>query len=290
MKIALGTAQFGFNYGITNSSGKISLKDGKKILDFAKKSGMNTIDTAMNYGNCEQQLGKLGVKNWFIISKLPPTPNNCENISSWISSKIDFSLNCLKVDHLGGLLLHRPDQLLKKNGRIIYDSLLNLKKKGKVSKIGISIYNPSDLNKINSQFKFDIVQVPFNIFDRRLLYTGWLERLKNDGVEIHVRSALLQGLLISSIKKTPFGFERWEFLWDSWRNWVNEKKLNPIEAALGHVLSYKDIDQVIVGVDNINQLSEIISLKNSDHLRAPDYISTSDVKLLDPFQWKKIGI
>ena len=62
-----------------------------------------------------------------------------------------------------------------------------LKKNGKVSKIGISIYDPLELNKIYSQFKFDIVQVPFNIFDRRLLYSGWLERLKNEGVEIHVR-------------------------------------------------------------------------------------------------------
>ena len=214
MKLALGTAQFGYNYGITNKNGKISLKAGKKILEFAEKSGMNTIDTAMNYGNCEQQLGKLGVKNWFIISKLPPIPNNCDDISSWISSKIEFSLNSLKVDYLGGLLLHRPEQLLKKNGSMIYDNLLNLKKIGKVSKIGISIYDPLELDNICSQFKFDIVQVPFNIFDRRLFYSGWLKRLKIEGIEVHVRSVLLQGLLMSSIKKTPSGFERWENLWD----------------------------------------------------------------------------
>ena len=91
MRLALGTAQFGYDYGITNTSGQISDENGKKILNFAIKSGMNTIDTAMNYGNCEQQLGKLGVKNWTIISKLPPLPNNCENIYNWISSKIDFS-------------------------------------------------------------------------------------------------------------------------------------------------------------------------------------------------------
>ena len=121
MKLALGTAQFGYDYGITNTSGQISQKDGKKILDLAKKSGINTIDTAMNYGNCEQRLGQLGVKNWVVISKLPPAPANCENISSWISSKIDFSLRCLKVNHLGGLLLHRPNQLLKKEGKLIYE-------------------------------------------------------------------------------------------------------------------------------------------------------------------------
>ena len=91
MKLALGTAQFGYNYGITNKNGKISLKAGKKILEFAEKSGMNTIDTAMNYGTVNNNW-KVGVKNWFIISKLPPIPNYCDDISSWISSKIEFSL------------------------------------------------------------------------------------------------------------------------------------------------------------------------------------------------------
>ena len=65
--------------------------------------------------------------------------------------------------------------------------------------------------------------------------------------------------------------------------------MTPLHAALGHVLSYKNIDQVIVGVDNINQLSEIVSFKNSEYMRAPNNISTSDVELLNPSQWRLTG-
>ena len=58
-KIILGTAQFGMNYGINNSMGVPEDKDVSSILDYAHKNGINTLDTAIAYGNSEERLGKL---------------------------------------------------------------------------------------------------------------------------------------------------------------------------------------------------------------------------------------
>src|SRR5581483_2256099 len=104
----------------------------------------------------------------------------------------------LDVKTLYGLLLHRPQQLLGAEGPTLYQALQGLKKGGQVQKIGVSVYAPSELELLNLRYRFDLVQAPFNLVDRRLHTTGWLQRLKEDGVEIHTRSAFLQGLLLMS--------------------------------------------------------------------------------------------
>ena len=97
MKIALGTAQFGSNYGIANKSGKINYKEAKKILKLAKKNKINTIDTAINYLDSEKILGKIGVRKFNIVTKLPAIPKKNKNIEKWIRSKIHKSLKRLKI-------------------------------------------------------------------------------------------------------------------------------------------------------------------------------------------------
>ena len=93
MKIALGTAQFGLDYGVSNNSGKVSYNETKLILKKAKKFKICTLDTAMSYGNCEKILGDIGVSNFNLITKLPPIPNNLLNIESWITDNLNRSLD-----------------------------------------------------------------------------------------------------------------------------------------------------------------------------------------------------
>lgn len=286
MKLALGTAQFGLDYGITNGDGQVTGEAAVKILTRALEAGMDTIDTAIAYGQSEQRLGEAGVEGWRIVSKLPAIPNACADVQAWVLENVDASLARLKVPNLRGLLLHRPSQLLGENGRHLYQALLHLKNTGKVEKIGISIYEPSELDDLCAQFVFDLVQAPFNVFDRRLATSGWLHRLHVDGVEIHVRSAFLQGLLLSKTGKSPAGFEHWETLWSSWRTWIAGAGLDPLHAALGHILSYTEIDNVIVGVDSLDQLTEIIKCAQFKGPRAPDSLETEDLDLLNPARWQ----
>ena len=85
MKIALGTAQFGLDYGISNNSGQVSYDETKLILK-AKQFKICTLDTAMSYGDCEKILGDIGVSQFNLITKLPPIPNNLLNIESWVTT------------------------------------------------------------------------------------------------------------------------------------------------------------------------------------------------------------
>ncbi len=286
MKLALGTAQFGLAYGIANTQGQVTAHAAGSILAHARAAGMDTIDTAIAYGASEQRLGDAGVSDLQIVSKLPAVPDACADVQEWVAANVDASLARLKVQRLRGLLLHRPNQLLAENGRHLYQALLQLKDTGKVEKIGISIYEPSELDDLCGQYVFDLVQAPFNVFDRRLATSGWLHRLHVEGVEVHVRSAFLQGLLLSKTGKSPAGFERWESLWSSWRTWIASAGLNPLQAALGHVLSYTEINKFIVGVDSLEQVTEIIKCAQFTGPRAPDSLETEDLDLLNPARWE----
>ena len=112
MKIELGTVQFGIPYGIANSKGQVEKKEAKNILDYAKSSGINSIDTAIAYGTSEKCLGEIGLDGFQVITKLPEIPHNYGNLKSWVLKHIKNSLSTLSVESLSGLLLHRPSQLL----------------------------------------------------------------------------------------------------------------------------------------------------------------------------------
>ncbi len=59
MKLALGTAQFGMNYGIANSSGKVNHEEAREILSLGRSVGIDTLDTAIAYGDSEESLVSL---------------------------------------------------------------------------------------------------------------------------------------------------------------------------------------------------------------------------------------
>lgn len=285
MRLALGSAQFGLAYGIANAEGQIDLDEARAIISRALSAGIDTIDTAIAYGKSEERLGKVGVRAWNVVSKLPALPNDCTDISSWVNSGVEGSLVRLKVGRLRGLLLHRPQQLLGPQGKALHHALLQLKNSGKVEKIGISIYGPSELDELWPHYQFDLVQGPFNVFDRRLAVSGWLLRLHGEGVEIHARSVFLQGLLLASSGTSPVGFDRWAPLWSSWQAWLKEAGLNPLQASLGHVLSFPEFSRVIVGVDSLRQLNEILHYASLGALCVPDFLASNDPDLLNPARW-----
>lgn len=285
MRIAIGTAQFGFSYGIANNSGQISLDQGKLLLDSAAKNGISMLDTAIAYGNSEQRLGEIGVQQWDIVSKLPALSNACTNVNKWIFEQVHNSLNRLGVRQLYGLLLHRPQQLLEVNGHLIYQALIELKENSLVSKIGISIYDPSELDLLFKKFDFDLIQAPFNIFDHRMLDSGWLAKLSSSGVEVHTRSAFLQGLLLMQRKDIPTKFHQWAMLWDEWFCWLGESGLSPLDACLSYVLSYSEISKVVVGVDNVTQLNQLIKSTRGSLPSIPEKLKVDDINLINPANW-----
>jgi aryl-alcohol dehydrogenase-like predicted oxidoreductase len=285
LKFALGTAQFGLNYGIANQQGQVSRDEVKAILDLARDCGMDTLDTAIAYGQSEQRLGEIGIENWQVVSKLPAVPEDCHDITNWVADAVNKSRQRLKVRSLYGLLLHRPQQLLEKDGDRLDNALQQLKQNGVVRKIGVSIYAPAELDTLFSRYQFDIVQAPFNIIDRRLIDSDWMSQLADQGTELHVRSVFLQGLLLVKPTDRPQKFTRWSVLWAKWDAWLKEVELTPLEACIGFVLSFKDIAKVIIGVDSLSHLREILMAAGSPMMHYPAELKSSDQDLLNPARW-----
>ena len=285
MKIALGTVQFGLEYGIANQKGQVFEYEAKKIIEYAKEHNIDTIDTAIGYGDSEQCLGGIGVKNWDIITKIPEIPQNCKDINSWIDDQFMESLNRLKVNNVKGLMLHQPMQLVDSIGQEIWLKMKDLKKKKLVDKIGFSIYAPEELDKLYVDFHPDIIQAPFNIFDQRLKTSGWLEKLHNSGVEVHIRSVFLQGLLLISAKDRPIEFKRWAYLWKILDKWLAEEGLTPLEACIGFANANEYISHIVVGVDSKSQLKQILEASDKVLDFFPSSIITTDQSLINPSNW-----
>jgi aryl-alcohol dehydrogenase-like predicted oxidoreductase len=287
-RIALGTVQFGLPYGIANKVGQVSRIEAKSILHHAYIHNIDTIDTAIGYGESEGCLGDVGVKDFRLITKLPSLPNGCEDIKEWVEEQLEASLSRLGVRKIYGLLLHQPEQLLGLNGNALYKALKSLKEEGLVKKIGISIYSPSELELLTNNFHFDLVQAPFNILDRRLFITGWLQRLKDSGVEIHTRSAFLQGLLLMNRVDIPPKFLPWNDILKKWHDWLDKNSVSALQVSLAFPLSFSQIDRVVVGVDSKSQLLQILSAESDSMNTHVPNLSSEDENLINPVNWSKL--
>lgn len=288
-KIALGTVQFGLDYGIANEAGQVKCAEVEQILSEAKKNGIDMLDTAIAYGTSEEALGKVGVDGFRMVTKLPSLPAKQGDIPRWVRGQVEASLKRLRREKLYGLLLHRPQDLLGLNGAQLIRALTDLKNDGFVNKIGVSIYSPDELDMVFSKIKIDLVQAPLSVVDRRLQFSGWLNRLKDDGIEVHTRSAFLQGLLLMPRSKIPQKFSRWSNLWDAWHEKQRESGASPLEACLAYPLSREQVDQVIVGVDSAKQLQDILTAVGAvGHALDTSFMMSTDANLINPSNWNHL--
>jgi aryl-alcohol dehydrogenase-like predicted oxidoreductase len=287
-KLALGTVQFGQSYGIANKLGQVARKDAKAMLGFAFANSVDTLDTAIAYGESEDCLGEIGTQGFNLVTKLPGLPKDCKDVANWVRHEVGASLDRLGVADVYGLLLHRPEQLLGPYGAGLYKELKELKDIGRVKKIGISIYSPSELTLLYPRYSFDLVQAPFNLVDQRFYHSGWLHRLKDDDVEVHTRSAFLQGLLLMNHEDIPDKFSHWGKLWRTWHRWLSDQDISAVQACLAFALSFSEIDRVIVGANSLSQLSEIVSAANDQReFNFPD-LQCENESLINPANWNQL--
>lgn len=281
MKLALGTVQFGLDYGIANTAGRVSSGEISRILDTARDAGISMLDTAVAYGDSEERLGDAGIEGFSVVSKLPSLVHE----TLIVADAIRASLARLRQRSLHGLLLHRSSDLSGDGGERTYAALNALKDKGLVEKIGVSIYDPEELEPIIGRYDIDLVQAPYNVLDRRLSTGGWLARLKQTGIEVHTRSAFLQGLLLMPKSRRPERFAQWAPQLDAWDAWLAETGQSPLAAAVSLAISEESIDRVIVGVDNDAQLREIIAACGTLAPQAPLRLASNDERLINPAMW-----
>jgi aryl-alcohol dehydrogenase-like predicted oxidoreductase len=287
-KFALGTVQFGLDYGVANRQGRIGVDEGRKILDEARNAGVDTIDTAIAYGISEATLGKIGVRSWRIVSKLPEIPEGVDDVESWVESQIEGSLHRLNVARLDALLLHRPSDIFSAKGKVLPKALQKCQTQGLIGKVGVSIYAPAELPAVLDALAVDLVQAPLNIFDRRMTESGWMERLSAKGIEVHVRSVFLQGLLLLSATQRPAKFAPWQPLWEAWEAWLSQNRLSALETAIRFVWNVAGVGKLVVGVDSAEHMRQILAIAPRPLADAPDFSALVDERLINPSVWGRL--
>lgn len=286
-RLALGTVQFGMNYGVANKTGQVTETEVGQILDAARISGINTLDTAIAYGQSESVLGKFNLEPFRIISKLPGMHYDKSKVKGLVINNVLDSLQRLNISTLDALLLHRPSDLLTFGDEIL-EAVDELRKANKIRKFGISIYDPAELEFHLGKYQIEIVQSPLSIFDRRILGSKWLETLRKENIELHARSIFLQGLLLMPEDQIPAKFNRWQKQFESWYNWLRKSGLNALQACLQFAQKIPEVNRVVIGVDSCSQLREILAAWNTEAITVPDTLKTDDKELINPALWNSL--
>jgi len=273
-KLVLGTVQFGLQYGV-NSAGRPSEDTVKSILSEAAKGGITTLDTSSAYGNSEEILGECitSDETFKIVSKYPKGEIP-------VGEMFNGSLKRLKVEKLYGYLLHHFE--VYKNNPRVWDDFMVLKESGKVQKIGFSLYSPEELELIlKNNSPFDLIQVPFNIFDKK--FQPYMKELHEKGVEIHVRSTFLQGLFFKDRGALPEKLQPLKEYLLQLDEFSIQNGLSISELALNYNLQNPYIDGVLIGIDNVEQLKmNLASIKDTP---IDIEIEVKEQELLNPVNW-----
>ena len=282
-RIVLGGAQLGLPYGILNGGVTLSREEVARILDTAVDHGIDSIDTAIAYGQSESIIGETSQNRFNIISKLPPLPVDISNVSEWVHSQVQGSLSRLKCTSLDALLLHRPQDLTGAQGAELYAAIGSLIAEKMIHRFGVSIYSPEDLEGIIGTFDIHVVQAPLNVFDRRILVvTNQLSALN---IEVHVRSVFLQGVLIANPINRPQRFEPWSEHFALFDEWVRSSGVSAMACCMGFALQQPGIAKLVIGTTSAESLDEIMNSIPNSVLEVPTHLQSSVEQLIDPRFW-----
>ena len=293
MKLGIGTAQFGMDYGVANRTGKATRTDVIGILEEAARSGVRIIDTAPAYGSSEEILGELlSTGHGFrLVTKTiafdPALPGR--KYADAVRAGFSQSLRRLRTERVYGILIHHVQALASSGADDLMRALEDLKDEGRLARIGVSVYHPRQLKQILARYAVDLVQLPFNVYDQRFAQAGWLTRLKRAGIEVHSRSAFLQGLLLLPPGRLPERFDAIGSHHARLHRQIGEAGLTPLAACLAFCLDQADIDHVIVGCETLVQFTEILGVAASDCSRMTGLKSyaVNDESVIDPSRWSK---
>ncbi|MDO7886990.1 aldo/keto reductase [Hymenobacter cheonanensis] len=282
-RLALGTAQFGLAYGLNNQTGQPTASAVADVLAAAQAAGLTVLDTAAAYGNSEARLGELAGDNpaFELITKLPAGPPD------QVAQHLAESLARLRRTQLYGVLFHAFGPLQAQP--TAWQALQAARAAGQVARIGVSLYHPHEAEWLLTRgWEVDLVQVPYNVLDQR--FAAMLPRLAARGVEVHVRSAFLQGLLLREPNTLPAFFQPLAPKIKRLRALVAEAGV-PLPAALLLFAAYAPgVARAVIGVDSVTNLHE--NLAAAAHLAAAERLRPALAALAEltdtfilPYAW-----
>ena len=284
-KFILGTVQMGLDYGINNTNGQVSLENSHEILEYAFNHGIRILDSAEAYGNAHEVIGSFHKnhpdKLFEIITKLP------NQFDADISDKVNRYLADLEVFQLYALLFHSFSSY--KENIDNFNVLTKLKDSGKIKYIGVSVYTNEEIEEVILNDDIDIIQLPFNLFDNINLRGDILEKAKSKGKTIHTRSALLQGLFFKDANDQNKTVQKLKKELVLLSDITKKHNITISQLALSYCLQQSTIDNVLIGVDSINQLKDNIQSINyrikPEIINEINIIKVKNLDVLNPSLW-----
>lgn len=291
MKLGIGTVQFGIDYGISNQQGKTPPSEVLKIFALALHHNISVVDTAPSYGDSETVIGQYlpSSDRFKVVTKTPVFAQNFVDSATVLQLQNTFyeSLKRLGQGSVEGLLVHHASDLISEGSPILMAGLRELKQQGLVKKIGVSVYTGSQIDQILEKFSIDLIQLPVNILDQRLIQSGHLRRLKEMGCEIHARSIFLQGLLLLKPETLPSFFDPAKPLLREYHQAVSRLGCSSQKAALDFVAGLAEVDTLIVGLNSAAQLQELIFALQQPAINLDfSQFALPQESILNPAQWQ----
>jgi aryl-alcohol dehydrogenase-like predicted oxidoreductase len=261
----------------------------------AQISGVHLLDTAWAYGDAESVIGQTcpASAEFQVVTKTRPLKGldaTNSDIATSVENEFMASLSKLQQRNVYGLLVHHADELLGPNGPALWRVLEKLKCGGYVEKIGCSLYQPEQFFALQQRYALDLIQMPFNVYDQRYVVSGMADSAKSKGIEVHARSAFLQGILLCAPANLPIDspvlLQHQSALWKLYE----ESGLNPVQAALGFCLACTYIDKVLVGCAELSQLEQAMlvarDLSLDSHFEQFRKFAFMDESIINPSKWK----
>lgn len=284
-KIIVGTAQFGMDYGVSNTQGKTDKLEVDRILDYLNSSGVKYLDTAPVYGDSHRVISNyLKKNNVFKVNTKISSINKSDTKS--VIKEIHQSLK-LFDDNISCLSFHDANDFTNENYYEVIEEVEYLKRKGYINKVGLSIYDESQLENVIDKMDIDIVQVPFNIYDQRLINSKKIFDLSCRGAEIHARSIFLQGLILMGLEQIPERLNSIKTHQEGLIQYSRGLNKTVYDLCLAWVFKQDWIDKIVVGLNDLSQSKKLIkSISGSvtNDLDLEKY-SISDPLIINPVNW-----
>ena len=263
-RLCIGTVQFGMDYGVQGGK-RPAVEDAVAMLDYATQNGVDAIDTAAAYGTAEEVVGEflsrktLPRETLQVISKFGTNIFEGASVADYavrLRAAAETSLKRLKSDYLNAYICHVPTAA---GDSAIIAAMAALKASGLVRHVGFSVYDPDQARACLTADAVDFIQSPFSFLDRRMETSGALAAAGAKGVDLHTRSAFVQGLMLMDVEKIPERLAATRPVISDLEAACAEAGLSRRALALAFVKSNPNVSHLVFGVDNMEQLKEIVS-------------------------------
>jgi aryl-alcohol dehydrogenase-like predicted oxidoreductase len=250
-----------------------------RLLNALLDSGVNLIDTSIDYGRSEELIGRYVSSRrdeFFLASKcgclldlspdaLPPYPHDFDAAN--VRAGIEQSLERLQTDHLDLLQVHMSPSRAEMESHGTIEEMVKLRDEGKVRFLGMSGLLPN-LPEHLEMGVFDVFQIPYSALQRE--HEGLIAAAAAGGAGVLVRGGAARGAPSEdkAWSVPPIGLAEGEARqrWDEGAIEDLLDGMSRMEFTLRFTLSHPGLSSTIVGTSNLSHLESNVAVASKGPL------------------------